>query len=311
MFPKTLVLHMDFHKPLQTPKVPAQDWYYQRKLRTNLLGIYCANEKVIHCFLYDDSIGGAGPNEVISLLDFLLNKLRDKLGPHDHLIVWCDNSPAQFKHNFLFFYLDLLVKRGDFLRIDLKFLLEGHTYSICDRRFGSIQKYLDSQEIIQVPQQWATILAESGLSNVKVHWVNLEMIKDYKSFLTLQYISRNEDLQDEKFEVKRVCWLNFGSGEKLNHEGNLQLIHHPDSVFIRFIMDTKQTPISVCYVKKRQAFELNPELLEILRRENKPVKEDVKKSCVRLAQKYLSPNAVRFYESLRSIDEKSGSDCDE
>lgn len=308
MFPKTIVLHLDFHKPLKTPKCPSQDSYYARKLRTQLLGIYCANEEIIYCFLYDDSIGGAGPNEVISLLDFLLSKLRNNLGHHDHLIVWCDNSPAQFKEHYLFFYLDHLVRRGDFLRTDLKFLLEGHSYSICDLRFASIQRLFDRQEIVQVPQQWATLLAESRLSNVKVYWVTLEMIKDYKSFLKLQYISRKEDLQNEKLEVRKVAWMNFGYGEVTDSEGNLELVHHPDTVFVRFVMDTKQSPRTVSYLKKKQATKLRPELLKTLRRENKPVKEDVKTSCLKLARKYLSENAVRFYASLRCSDEDSDTD---
>ena len=81
----------------------------------------------MNCFFYDESIGGSGPNEVIS-----------------YLILWADNSPAQFKHCFLFFYLDTLVQNGRFLRVDLKFLLEGHSFSICDRRFGCIQQFFNT-----------------------------------------------------------------------------------------------------------------------------------------------------------------------
>ena len=63
---------MDFHKSLATPKVSSQDWYYSKKLWTNLLGIYCANDDTINCFLYDETTGGVGPNEAISLLDYIL-----------------------------------------------------------------------------------------------------------------------------------------------------------------------------------------------------------------------------------------------
>ena len=303
MFAKTLVLQLDFHKPLKTPQCPSQDSYYARKLRTNLLGIYCANEEIIHCFFYDDSIGSSGPNEIISILDALLNKLRDSLGHHDHLIIFSDNSPSQFKENFLLFYLDHLVKRGDFLRADLKFLLEGHSYSVCDRRFGNIQRLFDRQEVVHVPQQWAKLLRESGLSNVKVYWVTLDMIMDYKSFLKLKYVSRNEDIRNEKFEVRKIAWLNFGYGEIADDEGNLQLVHHPDTVFVRFAMDTRQPPRAVSYVKKRQATELTPRLLKTLRLESKPVKEEVKRSCLKLAEKYLSVEAVRFYANLRCSDQ--------
>ena len=106
------------------------------QLRTHLLGVYVANEDCLHCYLYDDTIAGAGPNEVISLLHCTLMKLTEQYGTFDHLIVWTDNAPSQFKECFFFFYLDHLVQNKYFLRIDLKFLLEGHSYSTCDRRFA-------------------------------------------------------------------------------------------------------------------------------------------------------------------------------
>ena len=74
-----------------------RDGFYARKLRTSLFGIYCTNEDIIHCFFYDESIGGTGPNEVISLLNYLLKSLQEKHGRFHHLILWADNSLAQFK----------------------------------------------------------------------------------------------------------------------------------------------------------------------------------------------------------------------
>ena len=110
MFPRVLVVQMDYHKTLPTLKVTSQDWYYSRKLRTRLLGVYVANEDCLHCYFYDDTVAGAGPNEVISLLHSTLTKLTEQYGTFDQLIVWTDNAPSQFKECFFFFYLDHLVK---------------------------------------------------------------------------------------------------------------------------------------------------------------------------------------------------------
>ena len=299
----TLTLQLDFDKSLKTPKVPAQDAYYSARVRTHLLGIYCANNGKIYCFFYDETTGTTGPNEVISLLDYLINRLQNELGRHDHLIIWSDNAPGQFKECYLFFYLDYIVRLGQFLRADFKFLLEGHTYSVCDRRFGTIQTLFKKREIIAIPRQWATVLEESNLSNVEVCWVTLAMIKDFKSFLRLRYVSRNEDIEKQRFEVKNTAWLNFGYGEEVDDSEELQLVPHPESVFVRFQINPKEVPRKISFVKKKQATELRPEFLSTLREERKPVREDVKRSCVRLAQKYLSLNAVRFYQSLPSTDQ--------
>ena len=74
------------------------------------MGVYCANQEVIHCFINDETIPGVGPNEVISVLEYFLQKLQTEQGRdrYNHLIVWYDNSPAQFKQNFLFLCLVLV-----------------------------------------------------------------------------------------------------------------------------------------------------------------------------------------------------------
>lgn len=306
MFPRTLTLQIDYDQSLKSPKLTVQEAYYKQKLKTYNLGIYCANDDTVHCFLYDETVGTIGPNEVISLLDYLLKQLESKLGKHDHIIVWCDNAPGQFKECYLFFYMDLLIRRGQFLRGDLKFLLEGHTYAVCDRRFGTIQKFLRNQEKIDVPRKWAIVLEKANLLNVAVHWVTLDMIKDYKTFLRLEYVSRNEDLEKEKFLVHDIAWLNFGYGERPGENG-LELVHHPDSVFIRFKIDAKEPPRKVSFIKKKQRTELRRDFLRTLRRERQPIPIDVKNDCVGLAKDYLTKSAVQFYQSLPAIDKENKS----
>ena len=201
--------------------------------------------------------------------------------------------------------MDHLVNEGKFLRADLKFLLEGHSYSICDRRFGSIQRPFDTHEVLKFPRQWAIVLERSHLKDVRTYWVTLNMIKDYKSFLKMQYISRNEDLDSENFEVRGIVWLNSGYGGLVNENGELKLVHHPESVFLRFRMDPNAQPRRVSFITKRQVIELMPELLTPFSQEARPVKKSVKDFSVKLAQKYLAENAVYFYQSLRVIDEDS------
>jgi len=203
--------------------------------------------------------------------------METKYGRFYQLTIWCDNSPGQFKECFLFFYLDYLVKKRQFLRIDLKFLLKRHSYLICNRRFGCIQKFFDTVERVELSQEWATLLKNSPLKNIKVHWVTLNMIKDYKSWLRMQYISRSEDLDKGKFEVRRLAWLNFGYGEVADFEGKLELVHHPETVLIRFNIDTKEKPRMVSFYKKKQMMKLNSKVLVPARHEQRPVNNQVKK----------------------------------
>ena len=100
-------------------KVSSQDSFYLRNLRTNLFWIYAANEDIMNCFFHDESTSGSRPNEVLSLLNYVLETLIERYGTFHHLILWADNSPAQFKH------LDTLVRNGRFLQVDLKFRWKG------------------------------------------------------------------------------------------------------------------------------------------------------------------------------------------
>ena len=134
------------------------------------------------------------------------------------------------------------------------------------------------------------------------------MIKDYKSFLKMQYISRNKDLDGEKFEVRGIAWLNFGYCKLLNENGELKVVHHPESVFLQFCVDPKEQPRHISFIKKRQVTKLMPELFTLFSQEARPVKESFKDFCVNLAQKYLAENAVNFYQSLRVIDKDSDTD---
>ena len=74
---------------------------------------------------------------------------------------------------------------------------------------------------------------------------------------------------------------------------------------LEHMTDSRSEEVNCCIyrVPGHIMIDLRPELLTTLRIERKPVREDVKRSCVRLAQKYLSLNAIRFYQSLPSTDE--------
>ena len=119
------------------------------------------------------------------------------------------------------------------------------------------------------------LLKNSPLKNIEVHWATLDMIKDYKSWLKMQYISRTEDLDKQKFEVRRLAWLNFGYGEVADLKGKLELAHHPETVFLRFNIGTKENPMLVSFSKKKQMTELNSDLLVPARQEQKPVNNQV------------------------------------
>ena len=87
--------------------------------------------------------------------------------------------------------------------------------------------------------------------------MNLDWIMNYESFSRMKYIARSEDIEHKKFEVRKIMFINLGSGGITDQEENLQLSWHPETPFIRFTMDTKEKPRIVSFRKKKQGVELN------------------------------------------------------
>ena len=70
-------------------------------------------------------------------------------------------------------------------------------------------------------------------------------------------------------------------------------------------MDTKEKPRIVSFLKKKQGVESNAaEHLVLVRLEKKPIRDDVKQDCIKLAQKSLSETAKRFYASLPASSDR-------
>ena len=96
----------------------------------------------------------------------------------------------------------ILKRESESIKSQYEIFLAGNIYSICDRYFGNIQRFFVSIEVIQVLQQWVTVLRKSHILNVEGYLVRLNMIKAYTFFLRLQCVGRNVDLEDNKVEVR-------------------------------------------------------------------------------------------------------------
>ena len=296
MVEKALVLHLDFHKTIQLPKLTSQDAYFKRRLTTRLFGVFHANRKKLHAYVYPATVGGEGPDEVMSCLDLFLQTQAAGL---KHLVLWADNCPAQFKENYLFFYLQYLVKTKRFSRVDLKFLLEGHTYAICDRRFASIEAATKRFETIETPTDWVAKLKEQNISNLVIQEVSLDILKSFKTFLRNAYVSRQKDVHGQKFAVRRLAWLNFGIGEATDSIGGLVAKKLEDGAcFARVSIDPYEEPLKINFLKKKQSRSLNPKGLKVRSVRLNPVPSIIKENCLELASKYLSVEAQRYYNTL-------------
>ena len=134
------VFHFDFQKNLPTPKTVGQQFYLWL-LWTYLFGIYCASKQLTAAYMWHELLAKRGANDVISCYSYFI--FRNPLGRSGAKwsVWWADNCPVQNKNNHVIWFFQDLIHHGIYSRIDLKFLVVGHTYSPTDRTFGVIENY--------------------------------------------------------------------------------------------------------------------------------------------------------------------------
>ena len=155
-----LILCMDLQKTITLPKCNAGSHYYMSKLNVFNFCIHDVQKKKSFFYVWEEFNGRKGSAEIYSCLYKFLNQHvfhlngvavpKDKR-PHKLRII-CDNCGGQNKSNKIALALLRLVHQELFKRIELAFLVPGHTYMACDRKFGHISKQLKKQAVIGSPE---------------------------------------------------------------------------------------------------------------------------------------------------------------
>ena len=130
------VIAMNFQKNLPLPLTNIGQEYYKRQL---WLHNFCIHDNVNNhawMFLYSENFAAKGPNEVISCLDFYINRLSSKIRKQH---IFADNCFSQNKNRYLFSYLYAAAH----LKLDEVYIhnpIPGHSRMPCDRDFAHIEK---------------------------------------------------------------------------------------------------------------------------------------------------------------------------
>lgn len=90
---------MDFQKNLSTPNISTNDVYYKRQLSVFTFNIHVLSNSESYFYCYDETIGGKGADEVVSMLHhFIFTQLNEDV---KHVELFCDNCGGQNKNYIL------------------------------------------------------------------------------------------------------------------------------------------------------------------------------------------------------------------
>lgn len=297
------VFHFDFQKNLPTPKITVGHQFYLRLLWTYLFGIYCASTELTAAYMWHESLAKRGANDVISCLAHFI--FRNPLGRSGAKwsIWWADNCAGQNKNNAMIWFFQDLIRRGIYSRIDLKFLVVGHTYGPTDRTFGVIEKYTSKLESVCTPEQWYNQISLST-PTVQVTVMDQDNFKDYRQHLRKLYTERNQDIDHKPLNFNTGVWFNFGCGES-TVGGETKLCEHPQEVWVRHSYEISEMPQRVSYFKKRGKQDGIDAMPPFLYTQNPiPIKKAKADDLLKLLE-YIPAKHHSFYTNLPALDDES------
>lgn len=123
---------------------PGETYYYS-PLNISCFGCVDFATDKLDAFVYTEAEGRKGGNNVASLLfkkltdDGIMSLAKEK-GPGAQLSLVFDNCAGQNKNRMVLRFAQYLVDTHIFKRVEVIFLVMGHTKNICDRRFKDLKK---------------------------------------------------------------------------------------------------------------------------------------------------------------------------
>eukprot|EP00977_Amphora_coffeiformis_P002610 scaffold490_cov186-Amphora_coffeaeformis.AAC.1 len=178
------VLVADYCQNLALPHTgmtqPGETYYYSP------LSVYCfgtadggAERPSMRAYVYDEGVAKKGGDNVSSLL---YRDLKDRgwidkeQGPREELTVIMDNCGGQNKNRMVLRMFGLLHEIGLYKKINICFLVAGHTKNICDRLFNMLKyKYRKSncystEHMLQILNTAEDVTAVAALPTDFFEW---------------------------------------------------------------------------------------------------------------------------------------------
>nr|CAH7737617.1 unnamed protein product [Callosobruchus chinensis] len=201
--PNVEVITFDFQQNLPLPVSPSGEVFYKIQLWVYNFCIHVGSSGKSYCYVYDETVGGKGQNEVSSMiLDFLKTHISPDV---TDIYVFSDNCSSQNKNYVLVQLFFTLVELGKFNIICHRYPEPGHSFLPCDRSFGRIEVEKRKYDKIYLPRDYINIIKKSS-KNFEVIEVTQDIFVDCKSHLERFYV-KNPSKKNHKFTLSKYRTL--------------------------------------------------------------------------------------------------------
>jgi len=188
----------DLQAILSIPFASDSQIYNKRKLNVYNYTIMDASKNDLFCFVWDETNGKKGSNEIGSCLLKYISDLTDSV---THLTGFSDTFGGQkFVCTALLFAVS---KKTNLDIIDLKFMESGHSYLECDSMYATIERK-SKHKNIYTTREWALLISTARL-HPRPYQVNVMSYNDFYDLKDL--VGRTVKNVSTTITNQKVNWI--------------------------------------------------------------------------------------------------------
>lgn len=246
--PGVEVITFDFQQNLPLPVSSSGEVFYKIQLWMYNFCIHVGSTGKSYCYVYDETVGGKGQNEVASMiLDFLKNHISSEV---TDIYLFSDNCSSQNKNYVLVQLLYTLVDLSKFNLICHRYPEPGHSFLPCDRSFGRIESEKKKYDKIYLPRDYIDIFRKAS-KNFEIKEVSQDMFLDCKKHFENMYV-KNPSKKNHKFTLSKYRILLYEKSDSDTLVKCSESVGEP--VFSEFCLRNKKVSLPVSLPDEKKLY---------------------------------------------------------
>lgn len=296
-----IVAVYDLQAVLQCPRGSSSSFYYTSKINVFNFTIFELQHNLAKCYVWDETEGNRGANEIGSCVLSYLESLREKANNNNSkvldIIFYSDNCCGQQKNRFMMSMYLFAVKRYPHINsITHKFLVKGHSQNEGDSVHATIERQVSKSlrsGPIYVPQQYVTIIRGAKKSGklYQVKELNYEEFFDLKDLAAKSGFNVLKNPNGELVKVSDITIL------RVEKEFPFRVLYKTSFSETDFkVIEIKKARVSS--TRSSNEFPIIPELKSAYNDKQK-IKDKKKEGLSKLMEKNIIPKYYsQFYKNL-------------